>query len=197
MSIFIRNIHIENFRSIRKLTIPVGKLSLFVGKNDSGKSNILRALNLFFNEETNYHRPLNFLDDYNFFYTPPARKAKEIIVRLELELPESYRATNGDYIVWEKRWRANGLQLNRYWGVRESVGPRGRRLQQEVVIPERSNLHSLLKKFAFSTFLRLRTHYFLTNYAAKFTRLFQKSHTTHLEHQVHRSNNQLDNIFLN
>ncbi len=57
MSVTIRQIHIENFRSIQRLTIPADKLSVFVGKNDCGKSNILRALNLFFNGVTTQVTP--------------------------------------------------------------------------------------------------------------------------------------------
>ena len=41
-------IEIKNFRSIRNLSISPAEFSVFVGKNDCGKSNILRALNLFF-----------------------------------------------------------------------------------------------------------------------------------------------------
>ncbi len=48
----IRRIKIKNFRSIRNLDIEVTDLATFVGDNDSGKSNILKALNLFFNDVT-------------------------------------------------------------------------------------------------------------------------------------------------
>lgn len=43
-------ITIENFRSYEKKTrIPISNLTTFVGKNDSGKSTILEALEIFFN----------------------------------------------------------------------------------------------------------------------------------------------------
>ena len=49
----IEKIEIENFRSIKKkVTLedsPTSSFKVFVGPNNSGKSNILRALNLFFN----------------------------------------------------------------------------------------------------------------------------------------------------
>ncbi|MFW1331870.1 AAA family ATPase, partial [Vibrio parahaemolyticus] len=45
----IRQITITNFRSIRKETISTEEITTLVGKNDAGKSNLLRALNLFFN----------------------------------------------------------------------------------------------------------------------------------------------------
>lgn len=49
----IKSIHVENFRSIKSIDAELSQLAIFVGKNDCGKSNILRALNLFFNGETN------------------------------------------------------------------------------------------------------------------------------------------------
>lgn len=48
----IKHIRIKNFRSIVDLSIDVGKMNIFVGLNDAGKSNVLKALNLFFNGET-------------------------------------------------------------------------------------------------------------------------------------------------
>ncbi len=53
---------IRNFRSIQHLIINtnLNDLNVFVGKNDIGKSNILRALNLFFNNETDLGKKLNF-----------------------------------------------------------------------------------------------------------------------------------------
>ena len=48
----IKQIHIRNFRSIVNVTLNVEKMNIFVGLNDVGKSNVLKALNLFFNNET-------------------------------------------------------------------------------------------------------------------------------------------------
>ena len=42
----IKQIRIKNFRSIVDLDINVDKMNIFVGLNDAGKSNILKALNL-------------------------------------------------------------------------------------------------------------------------------------------------------
>lgn len=45
---FIKQIDIRKFRSINGLTkIKTTDLNIFVGQNDQGKSNVLRALNLF------------------------------------------------------------------------------------------------------------------------------------------------------
>jgi putative ATP-dependent endonuclease of the OLD family len=50
MKIF--DISIRNFRGVKSLTkLKVGEINTYVGKNDSGKSNILKALDIFFNEK--------------------------------------------------------------------------------------------------------------------------------------------------
>jgi predicted ATP-dependent endonuclease of OLD family len=46
----IRRIHIENYRSIGDLDIEFSSVNALVGANNSGKSNILRALNLVLGE---------------------------------------------------------------------------------------------------------------------------------------------------
>jgi predicted ATPase len=40
----IRNVQIENFKSIERLTLELGRLTVLIGANGSGKSNILEAL---------------------------------------------------------------------------------------------------------------------------------------------------------
>lgn len=42
-------LHIENFRSIKDITVRLNELTAIVGDNNSGKTAILRALNCFFN----------------------------------------------------------------------------------------------------------------------------------------------------
>lgn len=50
----IKSIYIENFRGYREKTnISFESLTAFVGKNDIGKSTILEALDVFFNEGKN------------------------------------------------------------------------------------------------------------------------------------------------
>lgn len=148
MSVLITEVEIENFRSIRKATIPLNYLSVLVGTNDSGKSNVLRALNLFFNGETAKGKPLSFPVDHNI-RNRPNRRAKEIVVRVRMELPDAYTEKNGDEIVWEKRWRESGLEADEYIGYRVSKNRLGREVRREVKISPRSNVHSLLRKIEF------------------------------------------------
>lgn len=66
--ITIKSVHIRNFRSIVDETINLTDFNCFVGKNDSGKSNVLKALNLFFNGETDFNTAFDFKSDYPMQY---------------------------------------------------------------------------------------------------------------------------------
>ncbi len=61
----IRKIEIKKFRSFDQAIIEAGDLNIYSGKNNSGKSNILKALNLFFNQKNNYDTLYNHKDDFN------------------------------------------------------------------------------------------------------------------------------------
>ena len=47
----IKSIFIKNFKAFQKETIPIYENSLILGENDSGKSTVLEALDIFFNQE--------------------------------------------------------------------------------------------------------------------------------------------------
>ena len=151
MTVQITKIEIHNFRSARNLVISPQRLAVLVGRNDSGKSNVLRALNLFFNNQTGSGDNLRFDVDHNIF-NQPNRRAKEISVKLDIELPPTYHATNGDFVVWEKRWRASGPVgpvQGEYRGQRRVKSARGKSLIEEVEIPKKSNVHTLLRNIHF------------------------------------------------
>ena len=86
MVVRITQIEIRNFRSARNLNLVPNRFAVLVGKNDSGKSNVLRALNLFFNDETDPGEELNFDIDHNIF-NHPNRRAKQISIILRIQLP--------------------------------------------------------------------------------------------------------------
>src|SRR5438046_2641173 len=46
MSLFVRGLAIRNYRSVRNLRLPVERLSVFLGANGVGKTNLYRALQL-------------------------------------------------------------------------------------------------------------------------------------------------------
>lgn len=47
----LSEVYIRNYRSIEELTLKLGKCSIIVGKNNSGKSNILKAIDLVLGEK--------------------------------------------------------------------------------------------------------------------------------------------------
>ena len=105
----ISHISIRNFRSLAKVDIHADWISSFVGANDAGKSNVLRALNLFFNGETDLNEPFDFARDYNQFAAIRKRKAPQIEISITFELPSGY-IKNGqpDQVEWSKVWRRDG-----------------------------------------------------------------------------------------
>jgi predicted ATP-dependent endonuclease of OLD family len=69
----IKKIEIQKFRSFgvgkKGNTIECKQLNIFSGKNNSGKSNILKALSLFFDQKTSFNENFNFEKDYNIAYS--------------------------------------------------------------------------------------------------------------------------------
>jgi predicted ATP-dependent endonuclease of OLD family len=65
----ISSIHVQNFRSLQKLDMDdVGDLVILVGANSSGKTNIIDALTLFFNElSPEIQRNVGSIPDYTWF----------------------------------------------------------------------------------------------------------------------------------
>lgn len=106
----IKRIHIKNFRSIVNCTINVRQMNIFVGLNDAGKSNVLKALNLFFNGETEPGDKFDFDIDYSRFAPIRNRKAKEVYISIEIEIPMQYK--DHEDVVWTKTWRRNGLHYD-------------------------------------------------------------------------------------
>jgi predicted ATPase len=83
----IQKVAIKNFRSFFGSTqndkaeiLNVSDLNVFSGSNDSGKSNVLRALNLFFNNEIDNVHPFQFDIDFNVFKSELTQKVIEIKV---------------------------------------------------------------------------------------------------------------------
>jgi predicted ATPase len=107
---FIKELKIRNFRSLAKTDIPLNNMSVFVGFNDVGKSNILKALNLFFNNETDYEKPLFFTEDYSKYAPIRKKKAEEIIIELIINAPKNYKESKD--IRWTKVWRESGIFRN-------------------------------------------------------------------------------------
>jgi predicted ATPase len=91
----IESIAVDGFRSIRSAKLgSVGDFTAFAGLNNSGKSNALRALNAFFNDETEPGVGVRLDEDY---YRPDLRnkKAKRIRVSVTFDLPTEFKFRKG------------------------------------------------------------------------------------------------------
>lgn len=108
----IKQIQIKNFRSIVNSTISADNINIFVGLNDAGKSNVLKALNLFFNEETEPGVAFDFENDYSKFATVRKNKAKEISIIVTFSIPSNFR--DNEDVVWKKVWRHDGLYSDNF-----------------------------------------------------------------------------------
>jgi energy-coupling factor transporter ATP-binding protein EcfA2 len=101
----ITKVRIRNFRSIVFAEFVPQQYNVLVGANDSGKSNFLRALNLFFNNEVEPGSPFRFTRDFSRTAKTGKGKAQEVRIELFIEVPSNYRAN--EEVVWRKVWRAD------------------------------------------------------------------------------------------
>lgn len=96
----IDKIEISNFRSIHHQIIDCKALNIFSGLNDSGKSNVLKALNLFFNNETDFQRKLNFTEDFSKIELAKAQKSsksKQLIrIKVFFKIPKGYKTLKSE-----------------------------------------------------------------------------------------------------
>lgn len=105
---YIERITIKKFRSIAEETFNAKNLTVFVGRNDAGKSNILKALNLFFNNETDLGQSFDFETDYSRFAVKQKKKAQEISIEIIFSPPDTFR-DHSKRISWTKKWRKDGF----------------------------------------------------------------------------------------
>jgi predicted ATP-dependent endonuclease of OLD family len=119
MNKIIQKIEISGFRSIDRETIDASDVNIFSGTNDSGKSNILRALNLFFNLQPDFQKPLKFNDDYNKVSfaraTMSAKMKQQIKIRIYFNIPATYKSLlSEDEVFLEKTFDRNGKLTEKY-----------------------------------------------------------------------------------
>ena len=105
----IKSIQVRKFRSLKSITqdLDLTDLNIFVGRNDQGKSNILRALNLFFNNETDIDCRFRFDDDYCYHSNTGKGTNKEIRIDLVIHPPEG-RFKYAKPLKWTKCWKSDG-----------------------------------------------------------------------------------------
>jgi energy-coupling factor transporter ATP-binding protein EcfA2 len=83
---FLTSVRITDFRSIAQAKIDdLSDITPVVGLNGSGKSNLMRALNLFFNGEL---EPGQAVDLRRDFREPGRRKALRLVIEADLDFGE-------------------------------------------------------------------------------------------------------------
>lgn len=173
----IKSIEINKFRSIKRIVCDLSDISVFVGKNDAGKSNILKALNLFFNNQTELGKQLNFAEDFNYNSKMPKR-ADEISIKLTFSLPRNYWKNNGRWLVWEKRWREDGEvnldEKDSFFGVKGDG-------KTVVNITAKSNVRSLARRVNFVYVPAVRDYNYFDLLRIRIYKTMTKVATTSLE----------------
>ena len=111
----IRRIEIRYFRSIYSVVIKdVSDFVLLTGKNDVGKSNVLKALNLFFNNQVEVGQPFNFFDNFNLSRLQQVKKdsvkGKQFIsIKVTFNRGNNYEKTLPKYFSITKKWYRNDI----------------------------------------------------------------------------------------
>ncbi|MEK7383471.1 MAG: AAA family ATPase [Elusimicrobiota bacterium] len=91
----ISKVEIDHFRSIRNETIDgLGDFTAFAGLNNSGKSNVLRALNAFFRDQTDSGLRVDFAQDY-YRHDLKTKKSKLFSITVKFDLPASFKFRRG------------------------------------------------------------------------------------------------------
>lgn len=106
----IEKIEIQYFRSIYRATISnISDINIFSGKNDAGKSNVLKALNLFFNNYVVSDGDYTFKENYNLQRLDEVRretvKGKQFIqIKITFKRGLQYEKTLPDSFTVSKKW---------------------------------------------------------------------------------------------
>lgn len=108
----IEGIEVAYFRSIYKERLDeLSGLTIFFGRNDSGKSNFLRALNLFFEGQTNPGLAFNFDRDFNHARLEDASASagarKFSYIKVHFKSPANWKNSLGERFWVKKQWSVN------------------------------------------------------------------------------------------
>lgn len=108
MSLLISKIKIQYLRSIYELNIKdLDEINIFSGSNDVGKSNIIKALNLFFNGQFDWDTPFSFQPNYSHQRLKDVKRAKAgqlFQVSVTFNRPSSYKNSLPPTFTVRRRW---------------------------------------------------------------------------------------------
>ncbi|HEY3951309.1 ATP-dependent nuclease [Phenylobacterium sp.] len=108
----IKKIEVNYLRSLYGATLDdVGDMNVIFGRNDSGKSNLLRALNLFFNGDVEAGRKVEFDVDLSDQRRQEARDAKGkqfVWIKITFNVPDNYVQSVGKEVAVKRQWNRGG-----------------------------------------------------------------------------------------
>lgn len=115
----IKRVEVNYLRSLYKASLnDTGDVNVIFGRNDSGKSNVLRALNLFFNDETEPKSGTDFDLDMSTIRKSEAQKVKGrqfIWIKVTFSIPENFRRSLGEEVTVKKQWNRDGNITETIW----------------------------------------------------------------------------------
>lgn len=118
----ISRVKIERFRSLKLIDLEhFSDFTVLAGLNNSGKSNVLRALNAFFNDLTEYNNPIIVDSDY-FRGGGKVKRKRQISVTVYFELPDQFKFRSNLTEV-EKFLGGKKFSIKKQW-VRDEPNPR-------------------------------------------------------------------------
>jgi predicted ATPase len=105
----IDEIEISYFRSFYKFKIRnLRDLNIIFGKNDSGKSNVMRALNLFFSGAPDHVHPFEFPIDFSEQRMKESEENEDVrkflYVKITFNTPPSYQRSLGKKFYVKRQW---------------------------------------------------------------------------------------------
>lgn len=159
--IIISKVKIEYYRSLKNVSIKnLNHLNVFSGKNDIGKSNILKALDTFFNKSK-----LQFTDDFNKNRLTEVKqesiKGKQFIkISLEFNNTGTYKTLPNVFTI-SKSWDREGNIIEGYKDNFDSLVTRGK-LTIEKVKAARTSLTKFLNKIRFTYVPAIRDEQFFS-----------------------------------
>lgn len=105
----IDEIEISYFRSFYKIKIQnIKDLNIIFGKNDSGKSNVVRALSLFFSGRPEHSYPFEFPIDFSEQRLNESENSEDVrkflYVKVTFNTPHSYKPSLGEKFYVKRQW---------------------------------------------------------------------------------------------
>lgn len=155
MSSLIKNLHIQNFKSVRDLSLECDRINIFIGKPNAGKSNILEAISLLGAGYSYMHDP--FMGEFiryqqlnHLFSDLDTRKAIKVeTCQALVELKEDGRSERFTYSLFPSKITSLGdVNLN-FFKINLSLSLEG---NTSGWLHEQNTGSSPVKKYSFKSF---------------------------------------------